>query len=458
MKLLFVRPKPSADTIGLQHLMIVEPLELEILATLISNDHQVEIVDMILEKDPFDFFLLKIKPDVLCLTGYITHIQVIKEYCKQAKSLMPDVVTITGGVHVEKFPEDIDSEYIDYRVVRNAVKIFPQLIAYINGTAHLPGGVLRTNEKLDESLLPDYDFNVPIPDRSLTRKYRKDYFYVFHNKVALLKTSFGCPYKCKFCFCRKITGDKYYARPLNDIMEELQSIEEKEVYIVDDDFLVNKHRLADFLALLIELGIKKKYLVYGRADFIASNPALIKEFKDQGLRTVIVGLESFDNIELHEFNKQTSSDINRSAMKILNQYSIDCYAAVIVSPSWGKEDFRKAGDIMLGLGIKFVNLQPLTPLKGTGIVISEKDLVVERCAYAKWDLAHVTIRPQKMSLQDFYNNILELYVRIIMHPRNLLSNLKYSWAMQIKLSKGMKKVRDQYKNQISESMSISRTN
>jgi hypothetical protein len=31
MKILFVRPKPSKETIGLQHVMIVEPLELEVL-------------------------------------------------------------------------------------------------------------------------------------------------------------------------------------------------------------------------------------------------------------------------------------------------------------------------------------------------------------------------------------------------------------------------------------------
>ena len=135
-------------------------------------------------------------------------------------------------------------------------------------------------------------------------------------------------------------------------------------------------------------------------------------------------------------------------MEVLNKYKVDCYAAVIISPSWGKADFRKAGDIMLSLGIKFVNLQPLTPLKGTGVEVNENDLVVERCDYAKWDLAHVTIRPEKMSLQDFYHNILKLYMRIIFNPGNLLSNLKYPFSMQIKLSKGMKKVRDQYKNQI----------
>lgn len=134
----------------------------------------------------------------------------------------------------------------------------------------------------------------------------------------------------------------------------------------------------------------------------------------------------------------------------MNRYNVDCYAAVIISPSWSKEDFKKAGDIMLDLGIKFVNLQPLTPLKGTGLSVKDEDLVIKRNDFAKWDLAHVSIRPGKMSLEDFYKNILKLYLRIIQNPRNIISNLKYPLDMQIKMVRGMFRVKQQYKNKIME--------
>ena len=450
MKILFVRPKPSPDTIGLQHLMIVEPLELEILATLVQDEHEVRVVDMILEEEPVDVFIKSFAPDILCITGYITHIPVIIQYCTAAKRMNKKIITVAGGVHFEKFPEDIDHESVDYRIVRNAVRSFPQLMDHLMGKSSFPSGALRRNEVLNESMLPEYDFYIPLPNRELTAKYRSRYFYVFHNKVALIKTSFGCPYKCKFCFCRRITGDKYYARPLEEVMDELASIREKEIYIVDDDFLVSPDRTKEFIRLLKEKGIRKKFLVYGRADFIAANPDLIKEFKETGLRTVIVGLESFEDVELTGFNKQTSSNTNRMAMAVLNKYRVDCYAAVIVSPSWSAGDFRKAGDIMLELGIKFVNLQPLTPLKGTGLNVKEEDLVIDRNDYAKWDLAHVAIRPEKMSLEDYYKSIRDLYLRIILHPKNLFSLLKYPLHMQIKMAKGLINVKRQYKKKIME--------
>ena len=105
---------------------------------------------------------------------------------------------------------------------------------------------------------------------------------------------------------------------------------------------------------------------------------------------------------------------------------------------------------MLKLGIKFVNLQPLTPLKGTGINVNENDLVVSRSDFEKWDLAHVSIRPEKMSLEAFYKNILSLYMRIVLNPKNLFSHMKYPLSMQIKMAKGMRKVKKQYKTKIME--------
>lgn len=455
MKILLVRPKPSPRTIGLQHLMIVEPLELEVLGALAGPDDTVSIVDMILEKEPVDQFIREFKPDVFCTTGYITHIPTMIDYAKQAKAICPAVTTVVGGVHIEKFPEDIESPYIDYRVVRNATRAFPRLLDYLKYGSSFPAGVLRPGENLNTRPLPDYDFYFPIPRRGLTQRYRKRYFYVFHDRVALMKTSFGCPYKCSFCFCRYITGDHYVARPLDDVIEELRAIKEKEIYIVDDDFLLSPKRVGEFIELLKKYKIKKKFLVYGRADFIIEHPELIKAFRQEGLRTIIVGLESFKDEELDAFNKKTSRNVNEEAMKVLNRYKVDCYAAMITSPDWTEADFKLAGDKMLQLGLKFVNLQPLTPLKGVGIEVEDAGLAVSRADFPRWDLAHVTIQPTHMRLDQYYRNILHLYDRITFNPHTFLSFLfHYPLHMQWKLARGLYKVRKQYLSMINESAHV----
>lgn len=57
MRVLLVRPKPHKDTLGLQNVMVCEPLELEYLASNAeARGHKTKIIDMILEKKSLSFF------------------------------------------------------------------------------------------------------------------------------------------------------------------------------------------------------------------------------------------------------------------------------------------------------------------------------------------------------------------------------------------------------------------
>lgn len=450
MKILFLRPSAPEETIGLQHLMIVEPLELELLATLVEKEHEVIIIDLILEKQSAEYFIKKYMPDMVCITGYITHTSDMLKISQKAKEINSKIITVAGGVYIEKLPEKINSPFVDYRVVRNALLEFPKLLNYIENRGEFPLGVLRIDEILDETTLPEYNFSVPIPNRRLTKKYRDKYFYVFHPKVALLKTSFGCPFPCSFCFCRKITGDNYWERPLEEVIEELKGIEENEVYIIDDNFLVSKERVMSFIDLLKKHSIKKRYLIYGRADFIAKHPKTIKRFKKYGLRTIIVGFESFNDNELTSLNKKSMAKTNEYAMNVLNKYKVDCYASVIAMPEWSKEDFRKATKKMIDLKIRFLNIQPLTPLEKTDINFDDNNLIINRSDYARWDLAHIVVKPEKMSVKEFYREILKMYIRVLFQPSNLIHHIKYPIKYQIKLLLGAIKVKKQYSRKINE--------
>lgn len=450
MKILFLRPSAPEETIGLQHLMIVEPLELELLATLVEKEHEVIIIDLILEKQGAEYFIKKYMPDMVCITGYITHTADMLKISQNAKEINSKIIIVVGGVYIEKLPEKINSPFVDYRVVRNALLEFPKLLNYIENRGEFPLGVLRIDEILDETTLPEYNFSVPIPNRSLTKKYRDKYFYVFHPKVALLKTSFGCPFPCSFCFCRKITGDNYWERPLEEVIEELKGIEENEVYIIDDNFLVSKERVMSFIDLLKKHSIKKRYLIYGRADFIAKHPKTIKRFKKYGLRTIIVGFESFNDNELTSLNKKSMAKTNEYAMNVLNKYKVDCYASVIAMPEWSKEDFRQATKKMIDLKIRFLNIQPLTPLEKTDINFDDNNLIINRSDYARWDLAHIVVKPEKMSVKEFYREILKMYIRVLFQPSNLIHHIKYPIKYQIKLLLGAIKVKKQYSRKINE--------
>ena len=446
MKVLFFRPRPHKETIGLQNVMICEPLELEYLASNIEAlGHEAVIVDMILEKKSLAYFLKMHKPDVVGLTGYIAHVNVIKEYAKKIKAYDEKMPVVVGGVHAEVNPEDFECEYIDYIVRANGIRTFIEILNSLEQKEDVHK-IPCVYQKDGPAVVKENEFNYLFPARDKVNKYRKHYYYMFHRNCSLIKTSYGCPYQCKFCFCRQITDGKYFTRTLENIIEELESVPETEIYIVDDDFLVDRNRILRFCDMLEEKGIHKKYLIYGRADFIASNEDVIKRFKEVGLRAVIVGLESCDSNELVDYNKKSNVAINEQAVAILKRYDVECYGTVILGLDWRWEDFKALGKWIKKLGLVFVNLQPLTPLRGTEMYEQYRnDFIVAEEEYEKWDLAHLVVKPTHISAREYYWYTMVLYYTITANPVSAWYMIKkYGLHDTLKLTWGAFKVNWQY--------------
>lgn len=449
MKVLLIRPEPPKQTIGLQHVMICEPLELEYLASNIPDDIKekidIKIYDMILEKKSYHNILTEEKPEFVLFTGYITHVGTIKKMSKLAKEIDHNIKTGVGGVHAEVVPGDFKSPYIDHIYAENSIVAFNKTLRELLVEK---GEIAQLEEKEPANIS-----KLVHPDRGMVERYRKDYYYMFHNPCSLIKTSYGCPYNCSFCFCKSITKGKYFVRDLEDVLDELEKIEEEEIYIVDDDFLYDRRRIFSFIDGLKDRNIQKKYLVYGRADFIVNNIDVIKAFKNAGLQAVIVGIESARAKDLQEYRKGTTTDINERCIEILRDMSIELYATMILPLDFTKKDFQDLRNWVRGMDIRFVNLQPLTPLPGTEIFSDYEDkLIVEREDYAKWDMAHVVLEPEHMYIKEFYREILLSYYKIVMRPKHMVYLLKrYGLKECMKMLKGSAYVTRQYKRKIKES-------
>lgn len=450
MKVLLIRPKPHKETIGLQHIMVCEPLELEYLAANIPEEIQenvqVKVIDLIMDRRKYKDVLLEEQPEFVVFTGYITHVGVIKNMAEEAKGLFPQVKVGVGGVHAEVVPEDFYSPFIDFVYSRNGIDRFNlSLRGLLEGKA-----AEKINAELEETGLKKEVFDYKYPDRNAVSHYRNSYYYMFHRPCALIKTSFGCPYSCSFCFCREITDGKYFSRDMEDVLNELQTIKEDEIYIVDDDFLFDVKRLEKFMEGLKNKNINKKFLVYGRADFISKNKAILRQLKNQGLQAVIVGIESVRAKDLKAYDKRTTKAVNEECVKILKELDIELYATLIIPLDFAKKDFRELVNWLRDLNVRFVNLQPLTPLPGTDIFERyAPELIVKREDYQVWDMAHVVLKPEFMSIRSFYLEMIMAYYKVVMRPKNIGPLLKkYGWRANLKMLAGSSFVTLQYVQKI----------
>ena len=403
MKVLLIRPKPDKRSLGLMNLMTCEPLELEYVATVVKNKgHQVELIDLILERHNLAFFVKKHQPDVVCFTAYITHVGVVKNYSRLVKEIGPNIITVVGGVHSEVLPNDFKCPTMDYILGINGLENISLLL----------DALAKGKKPIFKHKTINKRFAPPLPDRQITAKYRHRYDYAFHSPCALIKTSYGCPYNCQFCFCIAITKNSYWERELQPVIDELKTIQEPNVFIVDDNFLCNRERVITFCQLLKKNKIKKKFIVFGRADFISANEKVVAQFKKHGLSAVFVGIETFKQTELNNFNKRLDVKVSEQAAAVLHQHDIDFFAGGIIGPDWDKKDFHDFTDWLRKIKIKFVNLQPLIPLPGTPIYKKYQGRILfKRDEYEKWDLTHVAIRPTKLTISQYYLEIVKGYLR-----------------------------------------------
>ena len=442
MKILLVRPNTPKQSINLQSFMICEPLELEYVAsTLTQHRHEVDLVDMLLEKQPLEYFLGLKDYDMVCLTAYITTVGVVKDYAKIIKTKSPKTVTCVGGVHAEVVPKDFVDENIDYILWANGVKT---VLAIANSYPNIdvqaiPGIYLSGREKP-----PLINGDLPFPDRKITQKYRDRYNYIYHDKCATIKTSYGCPHKCKFCFCTQICG--YSAREIESVLDEIEQIEEKNIFIVDDNFLVSRQRILEFVAGLEKRNIQKHYIAFGRADFIANNEDLIILLHDHGFDAFFVGIESFKNSELSDYTKKSSVETNIKAVDILERNGLQCYSGLIVGEDWVKTDFDTLITHLNRFEHPLVNIQPITPMPGTPL-FDEYTYEIEeaRDNYAHWDMAHVVFKPIKMSKRLYYYHILRAYLKTSANKKQRkFIKARYGKTVYNRVKKGATKIAFQY--------------
>jgi radical SAM superfamily enzyme YgiQ (UPF0313 family) len=419
MRILFVRPPVPPHTIGLKHIMICEPLELEYAAAGLEG-HDLQIMDLIIEKG-FNKRLESFKPDIVATSCYITGVNEVIKICRQTKLWNLNCYTIVGGVQASQVPEDFADASIDCIVKGDGTTMMPEIIEALENGRNIrnisglafpvgPGEVELSHGK---NYMPKAD-ELPFPRRDLVAHLRHRYYYLQHQPVATMKTTWGCWYKCNFCYTWRITEGTPYSRSPESIVKELGQIESEDVYIVDDIFLINKSRLRKLADLLKEKNIRKKFLVYARADFISENEDVIAEWAEIGLHAVFIGLEAATNNELDSMNKESSVDYNRKAIEVLRKHKVDTYGSLIPNPEYSDDDWKRLWDFIEETGLYYVNISPLTPQPGTVIWNLYKDKVtIPREAHGLWDFSHVLL-PTQMPLKKYYRHLLKLYAKTIL--------------------------------------------
>lgn len=406
--ILLIKPEPAHNIFSLDMALKNEPLELEyISAALKEAGFDVYLYEASTDALSLDQLLDSLQPEIAAVTGYITQEYLMKDYIKRIKEKNPRTITIAGGSHAQLNPGHFEIPELDYICRSEDVFAICKLAEYHLRSkavdfASLNGLCYQDNGKWRQNPLKPFDISLlPFPDRTLFYKNIKQYRYLDVSPVALMKTSTSCPFQCSFCYGTALNTGKYMRMDVDRVIAELSQIDCPNIQFVDDDFLFNPQWLKEFIEKIEKAGIKKTYIAYARADFIKSEPELVKDLIRVGFQYFMVGLEAANDDNLNAYNKKTSVNINETCVQLIHNAGAKVVGLFIVDIHFKVKDFKKMRRWIHEQGITYTGISIYTPIPGTPLYEEWKDRLTTH-DMEKWDFMHLVVPPVHLSRAAFY--------------------------------------------------------
>jgi radical SAM superfamily enzyme YgiQ (UPF0313 family) len=414
MKVLLIQP-PSVDPLT-DKIFLFEPLAMEYLGSGLKQDgHEVQLLDARIDPD-YERTYRRFQPDVVGLTGFTSHVNIIKTIASRIKSINSKILIVVGGHHATVQPKDFNDTYIDVVVIGEGVFTLREIIRTfeMGGEFSAIHGIAIPNMKGMTFSAPRPYTNLndlPFPDRSLTVNYRKHYFSEWFKPLASVRTSLGCTGRCNFCALWKITAGKYLRRDPEKIVEELLTVAESNVFFCDDESMCDVKRMDKLADLIAAAGIQKKYFLYGRVDTIVNHPDLFAKWAKIGLSQVFVGMEDFSDKRLKAMNKGITTEQQAEAVRILDRLGIMMYASYMVDPTYTREDFTSLMAYVQKMKHKYASFTVLTPLPGTELYTTREHELLSRKPEL-YDMLHALF-PTMLPMQEFYKELANLWTKAV---------------------------------------------
>jgi radical SAM superfamily enzyme YgiQ (UPF0313 family) len=410
MKVLLVYPYCPKESLAFDDFPnVVEPLALEYVSAGVNDLCEVELLDLRIErrlKETISAF----QPDIIGITGYTIHVPVIKDIVEEIKSSSSAIIVV-GGHHATVAHDAFIPMKPHMIVVGEGVFTFRNIVSSFKEGRSLSSYANMCVESVADTLVvkerePCQLTQFPLPDRSISRKYRNEY-RIWFKPFTSIRTSSGCSFRCKFCsLWRKYNG--YSGRSPESIVEEIESTETDIVTFDDDESVLEPERMSRLADLLLEKGIRKKYFMLARSDSVIKNQDLFRKWRKVGLEWVFVGMESATDDGLRELRKGTTIKRNLSAVEFLRSLGIQIFTSFIVNQSFKPDDFRQLRKFVKQAKLTMLSRYAiLTPMPGTELHEEVNGRIIDR-QLEHYDLLH-SVLPTEMPVKEFYREFYRLY-------------------------------------------------
>jgi radical SAM superfamily enzyme YgiQ (UPF0313 family) len=228
--------------------------------------------------------------------------------------------------------------------------------------------------------------------------------------VDLVHASRGCRFNCFPCSTAFLGGRNFRPRPIDKVVEELSSLENNRIFLVDNSLAQDRDWVMELFEALIPL--KKKWISHPILD----EDEVIAKAAEAGCWYVYQAI--FD-----------TSDVIRERVARLKKHGISVEAAVLLGPDNQDADYiKKLVDFLLEIEIDMAEFSILTPFPHSPVTaqLEEEGRILHK-DWGRYTTAEVTFQPKHMTpdkLQEMYHYAWDTFYKEM--PQQLrMANLFY---------------------------------
>ncbi len=352
LKITFIRPNMYSAKAS----DAMQPLAFAILSALTPTDIQTVLYDDRIEDIPYNESTDLVAMSVETFAAKRAY-QIANEYRKR------NIPVLMGGFHPSILPEEC-LQYADSIAIGDAEGLWAEIIADFRK------GELKRIYKAEITAATV----VTSFDRTIFKGKK-------YAPINLVQWGRGCFHNCDFCSIVSFYEGKQPLRAINEVIEEIKTLDNKPIFFVDDNIFHNKLQFTKFVEALIPL--KKKWTCQISID-VAKDEALVTLMRRSGCIMVLVGVESLSAVNLQQMNKQWSSRVNyEAAFQVFRRNGIMIYATFVFGyDSETKESIQQTVDFAIKQRFFLTNFNPLHPLPKTELY--NRLLAENRLLHPNW--------------------------------------------------------------------------
>lgn len=362
-----------------------------------------------------------------------------QKICKQAKQVMPNVLTVVGGAHVSQFPNDIlkncpeidfvvigegeEQAYacVQYAKTRNYPPTWPDGLAYRSGDRGVISVLPKTQYIVDVDSLPwpAYDLLDFDDYRHDTRTWHNPYQVDLSLRVPII-TSRGCPNLCNFCSVSKCMGLKYRAMTAAHVVDMVQMLYDKHgvryFAIFDANFAQEAARVIEICNEITKRNLKIFIDLPTGLPINATAKEMIDALAGVGLIRTCISIESGDvNIRNKVMKKNIEQDEIFKVVEAIRRYPQIFLLTdfVLGMPEDTVESLDASCQLIANLDTDDIPLCIATPYPGTKLYdqcVHEKlfshEIDQEELWMADWythnNVNKFVIKPYKLDMKTLY--------------------------------------------------------